>query len=446
MTIRKETMSIEAPSIGIETASVGISEAVAAPTSLPATTAPSFESGQPRFGEAGGFHNAEANFSIFADTVAYAPEFNGFNEDRLASFDMGAFETIWSAPETDSSFDSFSAESAIAEAESIFFEANSFGVLSQGEEAILSSISQTEPVENLIQQVEAVDSLEQSFIEATVDSDAFDFQAETIEVITQPEIGTLETALFEASPEAQEEIEVESLMQIYVEAVVDHNEAITLNEEASPFVDYKTAILETLPEVQRNEVELDFAQAAVVVEAMQAVGDTKTEAEEEVIPILNEVLVKKGIEVAVLKEEDQPEPKKEVVKGAYTRDEKANKEREEIALNAFQEVLDDDESVGIGVGYEIAERLPNVPEPDPVRSQILKDKLLTEYKPDGSYIEFVNDVTQIKARTLEDVRAEIEEIILKKPAVKYDPSSSQNQVTEKDVRRVFSGYDVIEAS
>lgn len=446
-------MSIEAPSMGIETASVGMSEAVAAPSSLPAATAPSFEAGPPRLGEAGGFHNAEANFSILADTVAYAPDFSSFNTDRLASFDAGTFETIWSAPEASSSFDSFSVESAIAEAEgimaggntvteaeNIISEANSMnsfgGILSEGKETTLSYSPQAENIETFFEQVESVDALVESLAQPIADTKTFEAEVDEVEMSIEPEIGLFETSLFETNPEAQIDLEAESLLQTYTEDVLTQSKKIAPDEELSPFIDYKTSVLEGLTEGQRNEVkEEEFAQAAVVVEAMQAVGDTKTEAEEKVVPIVAAVLEKKGI----VKEKEPVQPGvQDEEEGVYVRDEKANQEREEIALNAFKEVLEE-ENIGSDVGYEIAERLPSIPEPDPVRSQVLKDRPFTKYRPDGSYVEFVYGIAQIKARTIEEVREEIKGIILNKPAVKYDSATNQNEVSEKDVRRVFRG-------
>lgn len=230
------------------------------------------------------------------------------------------------------------------------------------------------------------------------------------------------------------------------------------------------AILES-----KQEIWADAEQAAKVKNAWVGIGAPEEEAEELVVAALNEKLQRTNIPENLIKheannenlpniqfeqvdieplvqaqakqksqvEEDtisevikkdmsNPQPK-EIF---FEEDVNADKARAEIAKKAV-EVVSERVSKGENRkinGPEIAEEMPSNPQPNEVRSEIIKESRKT----DGSYVEMTKQIAGAGEMETPDAAKQIVvKAIQKNPAVRIVPVKTSRAVTKEDIQKVL---------
>lgn len=233
-----------------------------------------------------------------------------------------------------------------------------------------------------------------------------------------------------------------------------------------------------------QEIRADVEQAAKVKDAWITIGVQEEEAEESAFAALNEKLqrttitenlIKHEIEevsddtdnenlsnirlqiqpvvqteeeqmfqteettISEVKKEERPNPQQDEI--LFEEDDNADKPREVIAKKAVEVVskrASDEEKQEID-GSKIAKEMPDNPQPNEVRSEIIKESK----KHDGSYVQMTKQIAGSgKIETPDDAQQIIEKAIKENPAVRITSVKTSRPVTKEDVEKVL-GEEVI---
>ncbi len=185
--------------------------------------------------------------------------------------------------------------------------------------------------------------------------------------------------------------------------------------------------------IMQQEVIADARQAVKVEEALVATGVRKEEAHVTALRVFAKTQDKEKYDQFIQIKPQEP---------VFEHDDKADAEREKVTAASFEKAAKKALSEGKEeiTGYDLANEMPDNPQPIQIKSEIVKKGQ------DGSYEYFIKEIKGISnIKSGEEVKQVAQKAIANNHAIKLTDSSTSQRATEQEVAKVLKTGAIFKA-